>query len=352
MIGRAASAPRVSGLRRRGRRAFLPAVLGASLTTLLLVFALAAPKLARAHEDSEEEGHASPNGTHGYHFEYYDRPPPPPPAQPAHYVGGVYDKNHSQTWHGEVEVVCTVVVKPGAYLAITPGATIKFRPNCTYEDAKLWGLTNPGGVNVSKPSIVVMRGAKLYAAGTAEKPIVSRPVDPDPDHPEGGEEGGGGHVRGAWGGIVVMGTARVGWNAGAPTPDVETIVDRSGDAEFSAWYDEAPDAGHVASHVTHDAYAVARVPSGVFPSVPGLFGADGFLEYGGFRDNFATFGWRLEGAIGRDAEGNPDWQFIADLSAPTHESTVPAIELLAAAFHYINGCLEIDSSMGLVKWKG
>ena len=72
---------------------------------------------------------------------------------------------------------------------------------------------------------------------------------------------------------------------GAPTPDVETIVDRSGDAEFSAWYDEAPDAGHVASHVTHDAYAVARVPSGVFPSVPGLFGADGFLEYGGFRDN-------------------------------------------------------------------
>ena len=97
MTGRMASAPRVSGLRRRGRRAFLPAVLGASLTTLLLVFALAAPKLARAHEDSEEEGHASPNGTHGYHFEYYDRPPPPPPAHPAHYVGGVYDKNHSQT---------------------------------------------------------------------------------------------------------------------------------------------------------------------------------------------------------------------------------------------------------------
>jgi len=300
MTGRMASAPRVSGLRRRGRRAFLPAVLGASLSTLLLVLALAAPKLARAHEDSEEEGHASPNGTHGYHFEYYDRPPPPPPAQPTHYVGGVYDKNHSQTWHGEVEVVCTVVVKPGAYLAITPGATIKFRPNCTYEDAKLWGLTDPGGVGVSKPSIVVMRGAKLYAAGTAEKPIVFRPVDVDhshhsdhsdhsddhsDDHSHHSDHSEGGYVRGAWGGIVVMGTARVGWNAGAPTPDVETIVDRSGDAEFSAWYDEAPDAGHVASHVTHDAYAVARVPSGVFPSVPGLFGADGFLEYGGFRDN-------------------------------------------------------------------
>jgi len=297
MTGRMASAPRVSGLRRRGRRAFLPAVLGASLSTLLLVLALAAPKLARAHEDSEEEGHASPNGTHGYHFEYYDRPPPPPPAQPAHYVGGVYDKNHSQTWHGEVEVVCTVVVKPGAYLAITPGATIKFRPNCTYEDAKLWGLTDPGGVGVSKPSIVVMRGAKLYAAGTAEKPIVFRPVDVDHSHhshhsddhsdhsDDHSDHSEGGYVRGAWGGIVVMGTARVGWNAGAPTPDVETIVDRSGDAEFSAWYDEAPDAGHVASHVTHDAYAVARVPSGVFPSVPGLFGADGFLEYGGFRDN-------------------------------------------------------------------
>ena len=287
MIGRAASAPRVSGLRRRGRRAFLPAVLGASLTTLLLVFALAAPKLARAHEDSEEEGHASPNGTHGYHFEYYDRPPPPPPAQPAHYVGGVYDKNHSQTWHGEVEVVCTVVVKPGAYLAITPGATIKFRPNCTYEDAKLWGLKDPGGVGVSKPSIVVMRGAKLYAAGTAEKPIVFRPVDPDPNHLE-GEGGERGHVRGAWGGIVVMGTARVGWNVGATNVDVETIVDRSEDAEFAAWLDEPAQPGHVASHETHDAYAVARVPRGVFPPVPGLFGGgqnDGYLEYGGYRDN-------------------------------------------------------------------
>ena len=283
MIGRAASAPRVSGLRRRGRRAFLPAVLGASLTTLLLVFALAAPKLARAHEDSEEEGHASPTGD-GYNFTYYDRPSPPPPAQPAHYVGGVYDKNHSQTWHGEVEVVCTVVVKPGAYLAITPGATIKFRPNCTYEDAKLWGLTNPGGVNVSKPSIVVMRGAKLYAAGTAEKPIVFRPVDPDPDHPEGGEEGGGGHVRGAWGGIVVMGTARVGWNVGATN---ETIVERSEGTEFAAWLDEPADPGHNASHETHDAYAVARVPSGVFPPDPDLFGneTNGFLEYGGYRDD-------------------------------------------------------------------
>ena len=131
-----------------------------------------------------------------------------------------------------------------------------------------------------------MRGAKLYAAGTAEKPIVFRPVDPDPNHPE-GEGGEGGHVRGAWGGIVVMGTARVGWNVGATNVDVETIVDRSEDAEFAEWLDEPAEPGHVASHETHDAYAVARVPRGVFPPDPDLFGEEtnGFLEYGGYRDD-------------------------------------------------------------------
>ena len=95
-------------------------------------------------------------------------------------------------------------------------------------------------------------------------------------------------MRGAWGGIVVMGTARVGWNVGATNVDVETIVDRSEDAEFAAWLDEPAQPGHVASHETHDAYAVARVPRGVFPPVPGLFGGgqnDGYLEYGGYRDN-------------------------------------------------------------------
>ena len=76
-------------------------------------------------------------------------------------------------------------------------------------------------------------------------------------------------MRGAWGGIVVMGTARVGWNVGATN---ETIVERSEGTEFAAWLDEPADPGHDASHETHDAYAVARVPSGVFPPDPDLFG--------------------------------------------------------------------------------
>ena len=169
--------------------------------------------------------------------------------------------------------MCTVVVKPGAYLAITPGATIKFRPNCTYEDAKLWGLTDPGGVGVSKPSIVVMRGAKLYAAGTAEKPIVFRPRGPtDPDHPEGGDHSHHSgfrrrHVRGAWGGIVVMGTARVGWNAGRPTSTWRQSSNDPRMPSFPRGRRTRRSPGNDASHETHD-YAVARVPPGCSRPIP------------------------------------------------------------------------------------
>lgn len=230
MTGRTASAPRGVGRRRRERRPFLAATLGSALSTLLLVLLLLhAPAPARAHEDSSEPGHASADGTDGYVFEYHERPPPPPPAQPAHYVGGVYA--HGQTWHGEIEVVCTVVIKPGAYLAITPGATISFRSDCDAEDAKLWGLTNPGGVNVSKPSIVVMKGAKLYAVGTAEEPIVFRPKNPDALDVHTGR-----YTRGAWGGVVVLGDARVGWNDAddAQLSSIDgTVIDKTNDADFA-----------------------------------------------------------------------------------------------------------------------
>ena len=98
--------------------------------------ALAAPKLARAHEDSEEEGHASPTGT----------------AVDKRTMTGLRPRRPRSprtTWEASTTRItrrpgtsrsrcAPCVVKPGAYLAITPGATIKFRPNCTYEDAKLW----------------------------------------------------------------------------------------------------------------------------------------------------------------------------------------------------------------------
>ena len=124
-----------------------------------------------------------------------------------------------------------MVIKPGAYLAITPGATISFRSDCDAEDAKLWGLTNPGGVNVSKPSIVVMKGAKLYAKGTAEEPIVFRPKDPDALDVHTGR-----YTRGAWGGVVVLGDARVGWNDAddAQLSSIDgTVIDKTNDADFA-----------------------------------------------------------------------------------------------------------------------
>ena len=83
MTGRAASAPRGVGRRRRERRPFLAATLGSALSTLLLVLLLLhAPAPARAHEDSSEPGHASADGTDGYVFEYHQRPPPPPMTRP------------------------------------------------------------------------------------------------------------------------------------------------------------------------------------------------------------------------------------------------------------------------------
>ena len=76
---------------------------------------------------------------------------------------------------------------------------------------------------------------------------------------------------------------------------------------------------------------------------------------GGLRDDVGTFGWLLEGATSRDTEGDPVWFHIADLSARSPLSSVPALELLAAsevahaAVHYLSGCLAIDSCTGLVR---
>jgi hypothetical protein len=54
-------------------------------------------------------------------------------------------------------VVCTVVIRPGAWLTIQPGTTIRVRGDCDSHEAMLWGLTNAGGAG-AKPSIIIMPG--------------------------------------------------------------------------------------------------------------------------------------------------------------------------------------------------
>ena len=59
-----------------------------------------------------------------------------------------------------------VVIRPGSWLTIQAGTTIRVREYCNSTEAEMWGLTNPGGGN-AKPAIIIMPGAKLYAVGGA-----------------------------------------------------------------------------------------------------------------------------------------------------------------------------------------
>lgn len=86
-----------------------------------------------------------------------------------------------------------VTVLPGATLAIEPGTVIK----ANAQEAP----------NVSM--LVVARGAKLIAKGTAEKPIIFTSVNDDIDTSNGTKSSLNNTDVGLWGGVIILGNAPV-----------------------------------------------------------------------------------------------------------------------------------------------
>ncbi|QCR23668.1 T9SS C-terminal target domain-containing protein [Pontibacter sp. SGAir0037] len=91
-----------------------------------------------------------------------------------------------------------VYVKEGATLTIEPGTVIM-------------GYIDANGVN-SKGTLVIERGAKIMAEGTASKPIVFTSAKP-----------AGSRAAGDWGGLIILGKAPVNLGSGAM---IEGGVDR------------------------------------------------------------------------------------------------------------------------------
>ena len=159
---------------------------------LAVVLLLALCGVARAHIDPDDPDH-SPQ-------EFFSRPSPPPPARDPDIYGGLYDG--IVTWKNDsnpITVMCTVVIKEQLY--VEPGAVIRVRPNCSDVDARRWGMSNPGGVG-ALPSIIILPGASIHAVGTPELPIVFMK---DGSHSSDAEP----NSRGDWGGILLLGSARV-----------------------------------------------------------------------------------------------------------------------------------------------
>lgn len=91
-----------------------------------------------------------------------------------------------------------VYVKDGATLTIEPGTVIK-------------GYIDANGLN-SKGTLIIERGGKIMAQGTAAKPIVFTSAKP-----------AGQRAAGDWGGLIILGKAPVNLGAGAK---IEGGVDR------------------------------------------------------------------------------------------------------------------------------
>ena len=96
------------------------------------------------------------------------------------------DITESTTWNSENSYLLTgqTFVKNGATLTIEPGTVIE-------------SLSDDG--SGLAPALVIERGAKIMADGTAENPITFTSALPDDELPQ----------RGTWGGLIILGNAPI-----------------------------------------------------------------------------------------------------------------------------------------------
>jgi hypothetical protein len=121
-------------------------------------------------------------------------------------VRGVLDKDETWTADKIYELDGRVIVGDGATLTIEPGTIIKGRD----------------GQGVSASALMVARGGKIHAVGTAQKPIIFTSTL---DNIRQGETAGSNLTeddKGKWGGLVILGKAPISFS-GALEAQIEGV---------------------------------------------------------------------------------------------------------------------------------
>lgn len=121
-------------------------------------------------------------------------------------VSGLIDEDETWTADKVYELNGRVIVADGITLTIEPGTIIKGQ--------------NQTGANAS--ALMIARGAKINAVGTAQKPIIFTSVL---DNIEPGETSGSNlseNDKGKWGGLVVLGKAPISFS-GATEAQIEGV---------------------------------------------------------------------------------------------------------------------------------
>jgi uncharacterized membrane protein len=121
-------------------------------------------------------------------------------------VSGLIDENQTWTADNVYELDGRVIVATGVTLTIEPGTIIKGR--------------NQTGASAS--ALMIARGAKINAVGTAQKPIIFTSIL---DNIEPGETSGASLAesdKGKWGGLVMLGRAPISFS-GATEAQIEGV---------------------------------------------------------------------------------------------------------------------------------
>lgn len=129
------------------------------------------------------------------------------PVTPVIVVSGVIETDQTWTATNIYELAGRVIVKTGATLTIEPGTVIKGREG--------------QGINASV--LMIARGGKINAAGTAEEPIIMTTVL---DDIQPGQSSGSNLTeddRGKWGGLVILGRAPISVSGGAAEAQIEGV---------------------------------------------------------------------------------------------------------------------------------
>ena len=131
------------------------------------------------------------------------------------------------TWTADHTYVLNglVFVEAGETLIIEPGTVVKGQP----------------GQGAESSALVVARGGKIFAEGTADQPIIFTALDDDVDDPE----DFGTNDRGLWGGLIVLGRSTLNSPAASGTPITDNIegIDINEPRGIFGGNDEADDSG-------------------------------------------------------------------------------------------------------------
>lgn len=121
-------------------------------------------------------------------------------------VSGIIEQNETWTADKVYELSGRVIVKDGVTLTIEPGTIIKGQE----------------GQGVSASALMVARGGKINAVGTADKPIIFTSIL---DNIEPGQTAGTNYTeneKGKWGGLVILGKAPISFS-GALEAQIEGV---------------------------------------------------------------------------------------------------------------------------------